>query len=385
MRAEGTEFVMRNQVILGRVFGIDIGVHYTWGLVALMISFSLAGGFTIEHPEWGETVAWAAAILTSVLFFVALILHELAHALAARAQGLVVRSITLFALGGQARIEGEPADAKSEFRMAIVGPLVSMLIGAVCLAGAWAAGRADAAVANHPIVAIAEWLGYINLCLAAFNMIPGFPLDGGRVLRALVWQITGDAHRATRIASQIGRGVAVLFMIGGVLWFTSGAGFGALWVTFIGWFLFDAAGTAYKQLRITDLLSRLRVSDLMVRDCPHVDLWTNLETFVTENDLLSARFCYIVTNQGQPIGLISAREVRAIAQPLRPYKTVWDAMRPVDDSPSVTPDSLVTDALETMGKADVSQLPVAADGHIEGIISRASVLGFLQAHGHLRT
>ncbi len=329
-------------------------------------------------------MVWASAALTALLFFTTLVAHELAHAVVAKSQGLQVRSITLFALGGVAQIEGEPATARHEFQMAIVGPLTSAVIGAVCLGISWGLGWRDWGVPAEPFVAVLVWLGYINLSLAAFNMIPGYPLDGGRVLRALVWRITGNPRRSTRVAAQAGRVVAMLFIAAGLIRFTAGAGLGGLWIAFIGWFLLDAAGSSYAQLRMTEILSGVRVGDLMVHDCPKVEAWTNLQSFVDDNHLQSARFCYIVTSNGQMAGLISPREIRRVPTPQWRYKTVFDVMRPLDESPTISPEAPITDALEAMGREDLSQLPVASNGRIEGVISRASVLGFLEARGHLR-
>jgi len=375
---------MRSHIKLGRVFGVEIGLHYSWLIIAVMIATSLSGYFQATHPGWDTAVVWASAGLTALLFFMALVAHELAHALVAKAQGLPVRAITLFALGGVAQIEGEPANAKSEFRMAIVGPLASAVIGAGCLAAAWAAGWQPWTNPEDPFVAVLVWLGYINISLAVFNMIPAFPLDGGRVLRAVVWRVTRNALRATRIAARVGKTIAVLIVVLGVLRFTAGAGFGSLWIAFIGWFLFDAAGSSYAQVRITELLNGVRVGDLMIRDCPRVAAWTNLEDFINDNLLHTVRFCYIVVTNGDVIGLISPREIRAVPGQQWRFKTVCDVMRPLDGSETVAPDTPVTDALQAMGREDVSQLAVAENGHVEGIISRASVLGFLEARGHLR-
>ncbi len=375
---------MRSHLQLGRIFGISIGLHYSWLVIAAMIAFSLAGHFRMMYPDWGQEVVWASALLTAILFFAALVAHEMAHALVARAQGLSVRAITLFALGGVAQIEGEPRDAKSEFRMAIVGPLASVLIGAGCLTAATAFGWVLWSDPSEPIEAVLVWLGYINISLAVFNMVPGYPLDGGRVLRAIAWWITGDASRSLRIASRSGRLVGVLMMAGAVLRFVAGAGPGRLWIGLFGYFLFRTAGASYDQLRITDMLRGVRVGDLMMRDTPRVDAWTNLEAFAQETLPRGTRFCYMVTNNGQPAGLISQREIRMVPQPQWRYKTVADVMRPLDELETIAPDAPVTDALEAMGRDDISQLPVAANGRIEGIISRAIVVGFLEAHGGLR-
>jgi len=212
---------------------------------------------------------WSAAILTSVLFFLALLLHELAHSLLAKARGLRVREITLFALGGVSQIESEAPDAKGEFWIAIVGPITSAVIGVVLIAIAWLSGWRTGSEPATPLVSVLLWLGRINIALAAFNMIPGYPLDGGRVLRAIIWWITRNADRSTRLASQVGETVAfVIILLGLFRFFGEHGNFGGLWLAFIGWFLLDAARTGYAQAGLISELRGRRVADIMDRNCP---------------------------------------------------------------------------------------------------------------------
>jgi len=171
---------VRSQIKLGKIFGIEIGLHYSWFLIALLIVSSLYSQFHLKNPEWGDGVILAMAIVTGLLFFVSLLVHELSHSLFANAHGMPVKEITLFALGGVSQIEKEPASAKTEFWMAFAGPLTSAAIGLVCVGAA-------KLTPNGPLQAMVTWLGYINLSLAVFNMLPGYPLDGGRVLRAILW------------------------------------------------------------------------------------------------------------------------------------------------------------------------------------------------------
>ena len=207
---------MQPQIRLGEIFGIKIGLHYTWFIIAFLIILSLSGHFRAINPGWGETVIWTSAILSGILFFVTIVVHELAHAMVARHRGLPVRSIVLFALGGMAQIEKDAADPTTEFWMGIAGPIMSVVLGSLCLALAWALGWSTAVMTPEtPAMAVLVWLGYINLVLAAFNMIPGFPLDGGRVLRAAVWWTTGDRDRSTRIAARMGQVVAFFFILVG--------------------------------------------------------------------------------------------------------------------------------------------------------------------------
>ncbi len=374
---------MQAQIKLGRIFGIEIGLHYSWLIIALLITFSLAGQFYATNLEWGAGVIWASAIVTALLFFTTIVLHELSHALVAKARGLPVRSITLFALGGLALIEKEAHDAKTEFWMGIVGPITSFLIGLVCLGLSWGLGWRPEAVPQTPLMAILMWLGVINIGLALFNIIPGFPLDGGRVLRAIVWWITNDAARATRIAALVGQTVAFGFIILGIVRFFGGAGFGGLWIAFIGWFLLDAARASYAQVVTTQSLRGVRVGHVMARDCPVVDGRSNLQTFVDEHLLRTGRRCFVVEENGRLVGLITAHEVKEVGRAQWPYKTIDDVMHPLDQLHTISPDTPVTEALETMVRENVNQLPVVRDGQFTGIISRGSVLRMLQTRVEL--
>src|SRR5579863_6090324 len=278
---------MRSSIRLGKLFGIEIGLHYSWFLIALLITMSLGSQFQESHAEWGSNIIWSLAVLTSVLFFVTLLAHEMSHALVARARGLTTRAITLFALGGVAQIEKEPEDAKTEFLVGIVGPLSSAVIGVASLAVAWAVGWHIGAEPATPLRAMFVWLGYINLTLAAFNMIPGYPLDGGRILRSILWLTSRDAVRATERAANVGKVIALLFIALGIFRFFGGAGFGGLWIAFIGWFLLQAAGASYGSVALTTGLQGVRVSDIMTRECTSVDGNVNVQQFVEEHLLRS--------------------------------------------------------------------------------------------------
>lgn len=374
---------MQAQVKLGRVFGVQIGLHYSWLIIALLVTLSLAGQFHNTNPHWSEGTIWATAIITGLLFFVAIILHELSHAAVAKARGLPVRSITLFALGGVAQIEKEASDAKTEFWIAIVGPIASVIIGLLCLLLAWALGWAPMGTPTTPPVAMLMWLGVINIGLAIFNLIPGYPLDGGRVLRAIIWWFTGDVTRSTRIASLVGQFVAFTFIIFGIFRFFGGAGFGGLWIAFVGWFLLDAARASYGQLALTESLRGLRARDVMTNDCPVVSGRDNLHTLVEEHLLRTGKRCFIVEEQGRIAGLITAHEIKAIPRNRWPYTTVDEVMRPLDQLHTVKPEASAAEALETMARDDVNQLPVVKDGHLEGMISRSHILQVLQTRAEL--
>lgn len=371
---------MRSQITLGRVFGIQIGLHYSWFLIALLIVFSLSSQFRSTNPEWGDGVILTLAITTAILFFVSLLLHELAHSLVATANQLPVKEITLFALGGVSQIEKNPVSAKVEFWMAFVGPLTSAVIGVICLTLARLIGDSS----SNPWTAMLLWLGYINLTLAAFNLIPGYPLDGGRVLRALIWWKTGDADRSTQLAARVGQVVAFGFIALGIFRFFGGAGIGGLWMAFIGWFLLQAARESYVRVGLAHALQGVRVADVMTRDCPTVDGWLNVQNFVEQHLLRTGRRCFFVVDKGEITGLVTPHEIKQIDRAKWPFMTLHDVMRPLDDLHAVTPDAPLTSALESMSRYDLNQLPVVSNRHLEGVLSRTEVLSYLQTHAELR-
>jgi Zn-dependent protease/CBS domain-containing protein len=374
---------MKAQIKLGTVFGVELGLHYSWFVIALLIMFSLVSQFHGVNRGWSEAVVWSAAILTSILFFAGLFAHELSHALVARARGLPIHKITLFLLGGMAQMEEEPSDATTEFWMAIAGPIASGAIGFILLALARASGWIPWRPAQTPGVAILVWLGYINLILGAFNMIPGFPLDGGRVLRAIIWWFTGNADRSTKIAAQIGQFIGTGFIAYGIVSFLGHSGVGGLWFAFIGYFVIQAAGASLNQLQVGSVLRGLRVRDVMSLDCPSVDGSMGLQEFVDEQLLKSGRRCFLVTDNHRVAGLITQHEVRDIERSRWPLVTVREAMRPVAAIHSLSPDVPAMQALEIMGREDVNQLPIVVDGRLVGIVSRGHLLRVIHTRAEL--
>jgi Zn-dependent protease/predicted transcriptional regulator len=374
---------MKSQIKLGTIFGVELGLHYSWIVIALLITFSLAAQFHAVNRNWPETVVWATAILTGLLFFACLFAHELSHAMVARARGLPIHKITLFLLGGVAQMEKDAADPKTEFWMAIVGPITSAALGIILLEFARLAGWA---VGTHPLtpgIALLVWLGYINLLLAAFNMIPGFPLDGGRVLRAILWWIMGSVERSTRAAARVGQVIAALFIAYGVFRFFEGAGLGGLWLAFIGWFLLQASSATYLQVKTGSLLRDLHIKDLMSTNFEVVPPNMSLQEFVNERLMRTGKRCFLVMENGQMLGLITPNEIRKVNSSIWQFKQVGDIMRPVSEIHFVTPDMPAMEALEIMSREDVHQLPVMFNGHVEGVVTRAHVLEILKARSEI--
>ena len=374
---------MQPSLRLGRLAGIEIGIHYTWLLIAVLITGSFFAYFSSTYARWPLRTTWSAALVISVLFFASIVLHELAHALVAKAYGMQVRTITLFALGGVAHIEKQAATAAAEFWMGLAGPVMSAAVGLLCgWVGSWLGAPAKG-IGFTPLAAVLISLSSLNLMLAMFNLIPGFPLDGGRILRAIIWGLTGDENRATRIASRAGQGVALsLFGLG--LWeFLGAESLSGLWLGLLGWFLLDAATASYVQAEVLTGLRGMRVSDLMSHDCLTVPGDVPLQRFADEYVLKTGRRCYAVEDRDTIIGLITSADLAKIENSRWTQIPVMQVAHPLSEVRSVSPDTPVAEALQTMGREDVNQLPVVEAGRMEGMLSRSHILRALETRSEL--
>jgi Zn-dependent protease/CBS domain-containing protein len=372
---------MRSNIKLGRISGIEIGLHYSWFVIAALIAFSLGQHFRQINRSWSAGEVWITAIVTAGLFFVTLLLHELAHSLVAQKRGLKVTEITLFALGGVSQIQDDATDAKTEFWVAIAGPMASVVIGLGCLVIALGLGWRPSTDPQNVLTAVLVWLGYINISLAVFNLIPAFPLDGGRILRSIIWAITKNQVRSTRIAARIGEMVAFLFIIDGIWKYFSGAGIGGLWIAFIGWFLLDAARASYAhagKATTAAAVAGMRVSELMSRGCVTVDRGMILRDLVDTYLLKTAQCCFAVKYRDRLVGLIARSDVAAIPRELWEKTTVGAAMHPLQQLHVVTPDTSVLDALKLLLGSNVNQLPVIANGVVQGIVFRSQLAQLLR-------
>ena len=377
---------MRPSIRLGRIFGIDIGLHYSLGVIALLIVFSLAGHFQFVNPGWTARLRWSLAGLTTLLFFASILAHELSHAAVGKARGIEVKSITLFALGGVANMEKESSDAASEFWMAIAGPVTSVVIGLLFLGIARVAGwQPQSGTPPAPLEAGLVWLGYINVALAIFNMIPGYPLDGGRVLRAVVWRINSDLTRATKIAARVGQFVAMAFIVFGFFRFFYTGAFGGLWLAFIGWFLADAAAASHAKVEVSFALADARVGDVMSQDCPAVEGNMSLRAFAENHILRTGRHCFVVLQNGRRSGLVTLDVLKKIDRNKWPFTMVADVARRFEQLLTVSPQTPLRRALELMAQDNVNELPVVSNGELVGFVSRGHVVQFMQAQQELKT
>lgn len=369
---------MQPSLRIGRIAGIVIGLHYTWILIAVLLVGSFVGYFYESHPSWQPRVIWSAAIVIALLFFASIVLHELAHALVAKAYGMPVRTITLFALGGVAQIERDTATPSAEFWMGVAGPLTSGALGWACagLASWWDAQTVP--MLMTPAVTILTSLSSLNFMLAMFNLIPGFPLDGGRIFRAALWWLSGDGDWATRLSSRAGQAVAIALFGFGVWQFLAVDGIGGVWLALLGWFLLDAATASYAQVEMLAGLRGLRVADVMKNECPRIPAATSIQQFVDEYVLRTGERCFVVEDHGDITGLIMPADLKQIDRSRWNDMTVEAVKRPLHQLRSVSPETPVVQALDTMGREDVNQLPVVSGGRLEGVLSRSHIVHLLQ-------
>ena len=364
---------------LGTVRGITIGVHWSWLIVFALLTYSLAVGmFPDSYPGWTTGAYWIVGAVASLLLFASVVAHELGHSFVALAKQVPVKSITLFIFGGVASITREPERAGDEFQIAIAGPAVSLGIGLVSLALWLVAGR----VSDY-LVAILGYLGLANLLLVAFNMIPGYPLDGGRVFRSIAWRVTGSAERATRIAGAVGVGVGVLFMVVGIFLVLSDPITG-IWLAAIGWFLESAARQSTQQFQLERVLAGVQVGSLMdpqpVVVPPDLRLADLVETYVLGRNLRSLP----VVSRDRLVGLITLTDVQRVPRDRWEARTAGDAMTPLDRLVTATPRSPLQPVLQAMAERDIHQAPVIEDGRLVGVLTRNQVIQYLQLRSELQ-
>jgi len=363
----------RGAISLGRVLGIPIGVDYSWFLIFALLTWSLATSYyPAEFKDWSMTEYWIIGAVTVILMFGSVLLHELGHSVIALRYKVSVRSITLFIFGGVAQIGAEPPSAIAEFWIAIAGPITSFALAILFSL------LQPLVSAVAPVLAVAKYLAYINGTLGLFNLIPGFPLDGGRVFRAILWGTTHNLRKATLFAANLGRFIAYGFIGLGVWQMVTGNFGNGLWIAFIGWFLENAASTQIHQQTIHDLLDGHHVADAMRRDYTSVGPDVTLENLITEHILGSGRRSFVVKQDERVLGLLTLHNVKTIPPSARPTTTALQVMIPVATMKRIRPEAELVDALGEMDRDGVNQLPVMAGDQIQGVLGRDDVISFLR-------
>ncbi len=365
--------MMRQTIRLGRILGIPIGVDYSWFLIFVLLTWTLAVSYyPAEFKDWPAAQYWVMGGVTAILLFMSVLLHELGHSVVALRYKIPVRSITLFIFGGVAQIGAEPPAPAAEFWIAVAGPLVSFFLAAIL-------GLLQHLLASIiPLFALVRYLAYINGTLVLFNLIPGFPLDGGRVFRAIVWGVTHDLRRATIMAASVGRGIAFLFIILGV-WHMSSDDFGTgLWITFIGWFLESAAGGQIQQQMTQDLLAGHKVRDAMSDSYIAISADTTLQQLVDHDILGRGRRTFVVQRGDDVAGLLTLHHVKQVPRSEWLTTTAAQAMIPAAEMKWIRPEAGLWTALQEMDRDGVNQLPVMAEGRILGMLTRDGIISFLR-------
>ena len=372
---------------IGRILGIPIKVHVSWFLIFGFVTWSLATGYLPESiPGLSVPRYWMMGGVASLLLFASVLLHELGHSFVALRYRIPIRQITLFIFGGIAQMHREPPGPRAKFLIAIGGPIVSFALGGLLL------GLVSVAQARPGLVALGFLLGAINLQLGLFNLIPGFPLDGGRVLRAGLWAWSGDFDRATRQASLAGQGFgAALVSLGTIL--LLGAVTGTMpeplaanggWIILIGVFLFVAARASRRQAAIRSALARVAVGDLMVRDVATVSPDLSVDEAVAQHFLRHGYEGFPVAEDGRVIGMVTIHDVQSLPQALWKWRRVRDIMEPWSPALETAPDAPALKALEQMLREGQGRLAVVQDGRLVGLITRSGVNRFLQLRGGRR-
>jgi Zn-dependent protease len=382
---------LRAGIPIAELFGIQIRIDPSWFFIFLLITWSLVSNFAQWHPAWGTVLQIATALAASLLFFASVLAHEMAHSLVARSRGLPVRRITLFLFGGVSNLEREPSSPGTEFLMAVVGPLTSVLLGLVFLvlgspgATRIAVGDPIGALSRlGPLSTLLLWLGSVNVIVGLFNLVPAFPLDGGRILRSALWGAMRDLRRATRAAAGVSQVIAWLLIFTGVAmvfgarvpFFGTGL-LGGLWIALIGWFLNGAAASSYRQQVIEDLLEDVPVARLMRRTAKTLPPTTTVAALVYDAMLATEQHAFPVVRDGLLEGIVCPEDVRKAPRERWETTTVREIMTPREDLVVVGPGDDAAGALREMAQRDVGQLPVVENGRFEGLLRRHDIVRWL--------
>jgi len=365
---------MRGNISLGRIFGIPLRLHYTWFIIFAWATFLLIFYPLGETYPIGQRII--LGILTSLFFFASIVTHELAHSILAIRNSIPVKEITLFVFGGVSQIAKEATHPRVELSIAMVGPLASL-----ALAGIFYGLHLVLAGAQHVLAAsLTQWLAWMNVVLAVFNLIPGFPLDGGRILRALVWHTSHDYYRATAIATKVGQGIAYALMAVGIIGiFTSFLSWlSGLLLIFMGWFLRDAARTSYQQVLLRDALTGITARQLTDYDCPLIPPHTNLTEVVRQYASPTGRSCFLVSWGARLEGMVTLRRIQKVPRARWPTTAVQDIMTPANKLKVAHADQDLLGVLQEMSGESTNHIAVMEAGKVIGVINRTDVARFLR-------
>jgi len=367
---------MDKGIKLFKVFGIQISLNYSWFIIFGLIVWSLAQGYFPQmRPDLPLMTYWFMGLITALLLFISVLLHELSHSYVALASGIGIQGITLFIFGGLARISREPSDARTEFKIAIAGPATSLALALIF----WLSSRGvDFLLPGSVISSIFYYLFLINGILVVFNLIPGFPLDGGRLLRAYIWNRTGNLKKATRIASRVGKGFALLLIFVGFVNIITGRLLDGIWFAFIGMFLQQAANESYRSVVLQQALEGVKVRDLMTRDVITVGEGVSIKELVDQYFFRYRHASFLVVSGEELRGIITLREVKKLPREEWAFRQVKDIMEHISSETVLHPDEGAVDALRKMTTDKKGRLPVVEDGRLKGILARGDIMSLFK-------
>ncbi len=390
--------MLRSGFRIGRVFGIDIRVDWSWLFIFALITWNMSTVFGQSHPTWAPVQVWGIAVIAALLFFASVVGHELAHSVVAKARGIPVRNITLFLFGGVSNIQRDPDSPGAEFWMAIVGPLTSLVLGGLLLllAGVTVGPLSTLTDPTRIMAGMSAltmlllWLGSINIILGVFNLVPGFPLDGGRVLRSILWAAIGDLRRATRWASGMGQVIAWAMILAGIgmvfgvqiPFFGTGLVSG-VWLAFIGWFLNSASAGSYQQVVVHDILRGVPVERIMRANPPTVPTTISVSSLVHDHVMGTDDYGFPALDGDRLAGIVTLEDVRKVARQNWDTVTVREIMTPSDQLVTAAPNEDLADAMDKITQRDVRQLPVLRGTELAGMLRRQDIMKYLQLHAEL--
>jgi Zn-dependent protease/predicted transcriptional regulator len=374
--------MFKSPIKLFKVFGIEIRLDYSWFIIFALFAYFFGFYYFPSYlPELNKGLLTLITIATVIIFFMSVLIHEISHSLVARRRGTPVERITLFLFGGMAQIEKEPETPYSEFVMAIAGPVASFVLAGI-FAVIWFFTRDI-----RPIAIPVGYLAVINIVLGVFNMLPGYPLDGGRVLRSIIWKVTGNLKRATFIASTAGRVLGFMIIAGGIYFIFTGNFLNGIWLSFIGWFLQSSAQMSYRQLVIENSIKGIKVKDIINEDIIYVLKDITLQELVDDYFMKYrfGRFPVIENEETQKlIGIISLHDIKEVPREKWPEVRTGDIVKAVSDNEKVNLSASVSDAIKKMGKGNLSHLVVMSGGRLRGIITRSDVMRFINIRSEFR-
>jgi Zn-dependent protease len=366
---------IQGRIYLFQVAGIKVTLHYSWLIIFVLVVWGLAEGyFPRSFPDYSRQAYWIAGLVASLFFFASILLHELSHSVVAKSCGLEIPEITLFIFGGVAHLGEEPAKPWDELKISIAGPIASIVLALIFGGVYFLIGEGGPVIARS----IFEYLAIINIALAVFNLVPGYPLDGGRIFRALAWWKTGSLTKATRWASDVGKGFAWALMILGVFQIFAGALVGGLWLVLIGMFLKGIAASGYQETLMKQTLEDVSVGNVMVTDVVSISPDVTLEEAAQDYFLRYGHGGFPVVEGGRPAGLIALANIKDVPPEERPSKTVRDVMIPLDGKLEIKKDDSLIDALRQMTELGVGRLLVIRGSELEGIVTKTGLMRYFE-------